>query len=247
MNETNQPFFILGAPRSGTTLLRDIMKSHDRLTSPEETFYFRWPYPFGSTEYVNTCHNNPTLRAHRKLDGMNEETFRQALSRASSRKDIMDFHGGFVAEKQGKPRWFDKTPQNVYGAIMIAGYYPDSKFICIRRHPLNVAASLIEGRQLKVPGIEGAIGYWVESAIIMLEFQKLYPDRLINVQYEDLTCSPEATVQTILTRLNERSEGLTFSWDTIHAEQNRYERVLTTDQIDQVLQGTAELRSLTGY
>ena len=47
----NTPFFILGCVRSGTTLLRDILRIHPRLESPEETHFFRWADPYASPRY----------------------------------------------------------------------------------------------------------------------------------------------------------------------------------------------------
>ena len=49
--QDNTPFFVLGCVRSGTTLLRDILRQHPRLESPEETHFFRWSDPYGSPRY----------------------------------------------------------------------------------------------------------------------------------------------------------------------------------------------------
>ncbi len=245
--EDNNPFFILGAPRSGTTLLRDILKSHDRLCSPEETFYFRWPFPYGTKEYRTTQLNNPTIRMHREMDGMEEAAFTEVLEKAASRKEIMDYHGAFVVEQTGKARWFDKTPQNVYGAFLMAAFYPDSKFICIWRHPLNVAASLMEGRQIKTDTIQGAVNYWMEAALIILQFQKLHADRLLTLRYEDLVESPEAVAGALLEDLGEEPRRADYAWGSVHAEKNLYEDALNQQQVDFVLAQTAEIRTLIGY
>ena len=55
---------------------------------------------------------------------------------------------GLFLEAQGvsSGRWFDKTPQNIYGLTLLSAVYPEAKFVCIVRHPLNVVASLKRGK-----------------------------------------------------------------------------------------------------
>ena len=247
MSTDNSPFFIVGAPRSGTTLLRDILRSHPRLVSPEETFYFRWPFPFGTREYRHTNLSNPTIKQHRAIDGLSEEAFLQALETHRSRRDVMDFHGAHVAARAGKPRWFDKTPQNVYGMFLLAGYYPESKFVCIWRNPLNVAASLFEGRQIKAHTIEGAINYWMEAALIVREFRGAHPDRLVSLRYEDLTAAPERTTRSLLDAIGEDPDVIDYPWSKVHAEANRFEHALTAEQIALLQETTGALAAEVGY
>ena len=66
----NDPFFILGAPRSGTTLLRDFLRLHPRLACPEETHIFRWGDPFGTHMYERHYKGSQLFRKHREMDGV---------------------------------------------------------------------------------------------------------------------------------------------------------------------------------
>ena len=55
------PFFILGCVRSGTTMLRNALRLHPNLASPEETHFYRWGEPFGSVALNRMLANNPVL------------------------------------------------------------------------------------------------------------------------------------------------------------------------------------------
>ncbi|MCB1617022.1 MAG: sulfotransferase, partial [Pseudomonadales bacterium] len=137
----NTPFFILGCVRSGTTMLRDILKEHPRLECPEETHFFRWADPYGSPRYERH-YLTQIFKDHRKLDKITNKKFHAMKDFSQNRKEISDGYGRAYLDAMNNPkgRWFDKTPQNIYGITMINYYYPTAKFIHIYRNPLNVVA-----------------------------------------------------------------------------------------------------------
>lgn len=191
-----KPFFIIGCVRSGTTLLRDVLRKHPNLASPEETHFFRWSEPFGTNAGLKPLLNNPVLKKHRELDGIAEEEFRRMAHKCVSRADLYRKYMRLYISKN-KPeatRWFDKTPQNVYGAAMIAAEFPGSKILHIVRNPLDVVSSLRIGIIVKVENLIGACNYWNESAEIISVLKRAYPKRVYEVKYEDFTRSllPEA-------------------------------------------------------
>ena len=51
MTKELQNFFIVGCVRSGTTLLRNILREHPKLACPEETHFFRWSWPFRTQRF----------------------------------------------------------------------------------------------------------------------------------------------------------------------------------------------------
>jgi len=155
-----KPFFIVGCVRSGTTLLRDVLRRHPNLASPEETHFFRWSDPFGTDMGLKPFLTNPVLKKHRELDGITENKFRAILKKSVPRADLCRKYMRTYIEKN-KPeatRWFDKTPQNVYGAAMIAAEFPGSKILHIVRNPLDVVSSLRIGKIVKVENLVGACG-----------------------------------------------------------------------------------------
>lgn len=245
----NAPFFILGSVRSGTTLLRNILRLHPRLECPEETHFFRWSYPLGTKRYENSYAGTKLFREHREMDGVEHFDFFVVLKEFDDRKAVMDWYGNEILRRNENPdgRWFDKTPQNVYGILLISEFYPDAKFIHIHRHPLNVVASVMKGVVMPESELRGAINYWVESMAIMNQYKKLAPDRLLEVEYESLVCSPREDIERILGFLGEDSSTFPYRRVKTHAEKNKYRKVLTLDQVDEVMARTEKYRELYGY
>lgn len=246
--QDNTPFFILGCVRSGTTMLRDLLRKHPRLECPEETHFFRWAEPFGSPTFINK-YRSKLLRKHRELDGVNEFDFFATLKFALSRKNLSDIYGNLYLEQKGcvDGRWFDKTPQNVYGALLLTASYPDAKFIHIYRNPLNVVASLMEGKVMPKHGLAGAVSYWNESMMILQEFKKLYPEKLLEIKYEDLTSDPMPHLSGMLEFLSEDSSLLEDLSHVTHPEKNKYKKKLTAEQIEVIIELTEPWFSQYGY
>ena len=107
-----KPFFIVGSPRSGTTILRNYIKSRTDLICPEETFYYRWTFPFGSNEYFNKL-NSPLQRKHREIDEIDENDFQDLVNKSSNRKELLLGHVGLMGCDDRKS-FFEKTPQHIY-------------------------------------------------------------------------------------------------------------------------------------
>lgn len=205
MNTNTKPFFIIGCVRSGTTLLRDVLRKHPNLASPEETHFYRWPDPFGTEAGSKPLLNNPVLKKHRELDGITEAEFLRLLQKCVSRADLYRKYMRLYIEKN-KPeatRWFDKTPQNIYGAAMIAAEFRGSKILHIVRNPIEVVSSLRIGKIVKVENLVGACNYWNESAEIMSVVKRAYPKRVYEVKYEDFTRSLLPEVEKILAFIGE--------------------------------------------
>lgn len=244
----NTPFFILGCVRSGTTMLRDLLREHPRLECPEETHFFRWAEPYGSPNYV-AKYRQKLLQKHRQLDGINEFDFYVGMNLTKNRRELSDIYARRYLEvmKNEKGRWFDKTPQNVYGVLMISAYYPEAKFIHIYRNPLNVVTSLLEGKVMPKHGLVGGISYWNESMLILNEFKKLYPDRLLEVRYETLTANPMPELRKILEFVGEDPAQLADLSHLTHPEKNKYKKLLNEEDITIIRDMTEPFFSRYGY
>ncbi len=249
MSEGNAPFFLVGCVRSGTTLLRDLLRQHPRLESPEETHFFRWADPFGTDRYRRMYKNSDLMKRHRQMDGIEDFDFNYMLNHAQSRRQMMEQYGAALLQARGNPdgRWFDKTPQNVYGVLMISAAWPEARFVHIHRHPLNVVASLMEGAVMPVHSLNGAINYWTEALGILQQFRQVAGDRLLEISYEALTAEPAAALSQLLAFLGEDSGLLEAEFEGVHPEQNKYLEKLDDQQVREVLDRTAAERALYGY
>jgi hypothetical protein len=247
----NTPFFVLGCVRSGTTLLRDILRLHPRLESPEETHFFRWADPYGSPRYERNYVGVKLFKNHQEIDGVGEVEFNTSRILARNRKDISDFYGKYFLQARGNidGRWFDKTPQNVYGILLLGYMYPTAKFVHIYRSPLNVVSSLKEGRVMAKHEVKGGINYWLESMIMLNEYKKMPggKDRILEVKYEDLVSSPKPEVARILEFINEDPRSIDYDKISTHKEKDKYKKILTEVEISYVKQLCEPFYTQYGY
>ena len=229
----DKPFFLLGCPRSGTTLLRDVLRRHGRLVCPEETHFFRWPFPFGADQFNDLVINDPTLQQHRAMDGVATRQFLDLLADSASRDELQNNYVKLYSRARGgvHRHWFDKTPQHVYGMLLLSGMYPESKFIHVHRHPLNVVASLKTGLVMPKHSVLAGINMWLEAVTIVQEYEQAWPDRLLNVSYERFTENPREELEQILEFIEEPWEEQLLDGPKIHAEQNKYVDELTEEEV----------------
>lgn len=245
----NAPFFILGCVRSGTTMLRNFLRLHPRLECPEETHFYRWADPFGSPRYEKNYITMRIFENHRKLDGVSNRDFQESQLHASDRREMSEAYGRLYLESVGNiaGRWFDKTPQNVYGLPLISHQFQDSKFVHIHRHPLNVVASLVEGRVMAKHSVKGAMNYWMESMILINEYKKSNKHRVYELSYEEISTNPEVELMRLCEFLEEDFSLINKKNIHTRPEQNKFSKILSPDEIKQVLCFCKEFMTCYGY
>jgi len=212
-------------------MLRNILRLHPNLASPEETHFFRWSDPFGSPGYRHVVTKNPVLRRHRELDGISEAEFETMLNDSTSRADLCTRYIQRFAEvrKPTAKRWFDKSPQNAYGAAMLAGEFPRGKFLHIVRNPVNVVASLRIGKVMKMDDLVGACSYWNEAIENLALLQRAYPKRVLTLNYEAFTASPLDGIRDVLAFLGEPFDAAHFA-DVVTKEVRHEDAGILTDE-----------------
>ena len=243
------PFFVLGCVRSGTTMLRQILERHPALVCPEETHLFRWPHPFGTPDYRNAVLGNATLRRHRELDGISEDEFAAMLDRAPTRRALTEaYMAAYRARRKPEAaRWFEKSPQNVYGLQTIHGLFPEARFLHIVRHPLEVAASLKLGKIVKVASPVGAANYWLEAVLALARLRESVPGRVWQVRYEDFTAAPLAHLRALFAFLAEPFDEAPFAGLALDAKSHAGQGVLTAGEIARIWEICGETASGLGY
>lgn len=240
---------MLGCVRSGTTMLRDALRMHPHLASPEETHFFRWGEPYGTEAMSRALSNNPVLKKHREIDGITEAEFAELLKQCSSRAELYARYMALYVKrkKPGATRWFDKTPQNVYGALLAAASMPRSKFVHIVREPLNVVASLRIGRIVKVENLTGACNYWNEAVQIVGGLKRAYPARVYELRYEDFVAQPGEQLKLLLDFIGEPFDPKWFSALSTRQVDHQDEGVLSADEQAVVRRLCASGRRRYGY
>lgn len=245
----NSPLFIVGCVRSGTTLVRDLLRRQPDIICPEETHYFRYGEPFRTSASINTHLKSATLKKHREIDGIPEDKFQKMLDLAQTRGELLRLHVNYMAKARGMERfrWFDKTPQNVYGIPLIHDEFPDARFLHLVRNPLNVVASLKLGKVIKVTDIHGACNYWLEAVTIIQKFKPKLGDLLMEMRYEDVTKSPAASMQKILKFSGIGDAFNLYNDADAHAERNQYCDVLTSEEQQVVRHRCGDVAQRYGY
>src|SRR3954451_14421912 len=125
-----QPNFIVGSMRSGSTLFRLILDAHPRISVSEETGFMG---ALAATRTIPAWHHGEGW--FRRL-GWTDEEFDARLREFYS--GLFDRH----ALAQGKQRWGEKTPFHSRHIPQMATVFPDSVFVAIVRHPGAVVHSV---------------------------------------------------------------------------------------------------------
>ena len=187
-NPDPSPIFILGLPRSGSTLLEQILATHTDVEGTSEL-----PYVGRLATSLNL--NRP--------DGVN---YPEAL-RELGPEHLAAMGRDYLARarmhrRSGASRFIDKMPNNFPNVGLIALTLPNAKIIDARRHPLD--ACLSNYRQLFAKGQNFTydlteIGeYYLEYQRMMDHWHEVLPGRVLTVQYEDVVADFEPQVRRLL-------------------------------------------------
>jgi hypothetical protein len=188
VESTGGPVFIVGSMGSGSTLLRLMLDSHERIAIPEETGFMRlvavnrWipKWYHGKDWYI-------------RLD-LTAEDYDAAMA---------GFFGGLFAryaEGRGKPRWGDKTPMNVWHLAEIARLFPDAAIVGIVRHPIATTESLMKRFHY---GYQRAVRHWERQNRRLTADAVDLADRFVLLRYEDLVTRPAEAMADLLDWLGE--------------------------------------------
>lgn len=182
------PIFILGLPRSGSTLLEQVLASHSAVEGTAELPYVgRLATSLGRGGRGGAAYPEVVagLRPERLAALGAEYLARSRMHRRSA-----------------APRFVDKMPNNFPNAGLIALMLPNAKIIDARRHPLDACLSC--WRQLFAKGQNFTydlteIGeYWLQYQRMMDHWASVLPGRLLTVQYEEVVRDFEPQVRRLL-------------------------------------------------
>lgn len=200
--ERQQPVFIVGCYRSGTTLLSSILSAHSEAYIPEETRYL--PYILERLDDYGDLRVDANLTLmindiNRFLVSQDWETIPDAAKviGALSERTFQEVIRCIAVYNADKPVrvWGDNTPFYVSCALLIASLLPDARFVNMVRDGRDVAASAIKlnmggGFNPTALALE-----WNERVFDGMVAQKvLGPERVITVRYEDLVSDTRSEI-----------------------------------------------------
>ncbi len=219
LGKSTAPIFVVGHPRSGTTLLRLILNAHSRIVIPPEahvvSFLRRCESKFGPL--VNEANRRrivERLVAKRRMQewGLDPEAMYSRCMEAEPQTPGGLFAAlmSLWAEKEHKPRWGEKTPGTYRFLSDVNGWFPDCQVIHIVRDGRDVAVSCLTPpfADLYDKGnvYEVAVRWRHAIHCCRRARRTLGPSRFLEIRYEDLTTDPEGVVRKLCAFLGEAFE-----------------------------------------
>ena len=185
----NDPIFILGLPRSGSTLIEQILASHSQID--------------GTLELPNILSMAHGLRGHDRLS--NEGKYPSVLKSLTKdqRKEMgLEYINDTFIHRDKAPRFTDKMPNNFRHIGLIHLILPNAKIIDARRYPLDCCFSIY--KQLFAQGQEFSYGleeignYYRNYIDLMDHWNRVLPGKILKVNNEDIINDLEGQVKRII-------------------------------------------------
>lgn len=202
---TCSPIFIVGCPRSGTHLLRNMLRSHPNLSFTGESHFIPKFYKaFGDPKSQKEAER----LASRILNLQWIQPWNLSLDPASFAHDrsytqvVRRIFEAWV-QKENKSRWGDKTPQYVTEMPVLLELFPDCKFIHIIRDGRDVALSWL-ALSFGPRNIFTAARQWQYFVSTGQRVGRSLPaETYFEIRYEKLLAQPGAVMDSICSFINE--------------------------------------------
>ena len=216
---TDAPIFIVGVPRSGTSLVEQILASHSGVGALGENPWCGLAAT-GLPELVGTPSPYPGAQGELSPDTTT------ALAR------------GYLKQigwpRVGATRFTDKAPGNFLFLPLIAQMFPEARIVHVRRHPLDTIISCFfthfgKGRCPFSYDLGDLASVYRDYLAIMEHWREVLPLRMLEVEYEELVTEPERGVRELLA-----FAGL--EWEPACLEFHRSENAVYTASRHQVRQ-----------
>jgi hypothetical protein len=191
--------FIVGSPRSGTTLLRAMFDSHSELAIPPESYFIVSLYrQLGDRQPLDRDAFLTELEPHERfrLWGVTGDEVAAAFDRDSpvTFADAIRSVYQLYAQRHGKSRYGDKTPQYSINVPLLAELFPEARFIHIIRDGRDVTLSLVDVRMGQGHVRQAALLWRARVHAARHAGAMLGPDRYREVRYEDLIDDAEGVL-----------------------------------------------------
>ncbi|MBE9169013.1 sulfotransferase [Pleurocapsales cyanobacterium LEGE 06147] len=208
---TNDPIFIFGSARSGTSLLSRIVGAHPRIAIPFESHLYNTFYPWLK------FYGDLSLAKNRERlvdDILSTEVMQDWMPRPERQQileaiECFDFHGVVAAlmntwtHAQGKQRWGEKTPWHVFYWSEILEAFPNAKIIHIVRDGRDAALSWQQAR-FGPKHMYLLARRWVHYLDVIEQVRTAVDSTaFFELRYEDLLANPETVARQICHFLGE--------------------------------------------
>ncbi|HXA35850.1 MAG TPA: sulfotransferase [Steroidobacteraceae bacterium] len=183
----DSPIFIVGLPRSGSTLIEQIIASHSRVE--------------GTMELPNI------LNYVRELEHLDSQADAYPESLRSAPRVVLEALGRrYLAEtrplRTGRARFIDKLPNNFSHIGLIHAILPNATIVDVRRHPMDACFSCFKqyfasGQSFSYD-LSGLGRYYRQYLAVMDHWDAVLPGKVLHLSYEDLIRAPEKVIRRLL-------------------------------------------------
>lgn len=215
-----KPIIMIGAERSGTTLVMAMIGCHPRIAVPEVVWYYSRFRPYLHTYGDLGNNDNFYTLADEMVHGLktpywgmnvNPRTIRDEIVGMARERSFAGLYCAmfeYYAKTQGnKPRWGEKTPYNLFFVGSILEDFPNAQFIYITRDGRDASVDYMKS-SFGPTNIFCAAEIWAmcQNAVTPWR-EKLTPHgQWMDVKYERLVREPIAVLQEICSFLGEEFE-----------------------------------------
>jgi len=212
------PIFIVGMPRSGSTLIEQILCSHPDVDACGETHLFLW---------------NLKDWARRNTPGLEVPDCAQRMSREDFAALGREYVGGIRETYTDAAFFVDKQLENVLFVGFLALAIPNARFVHSVRHPLDTCLSCYQQAFSTVPyanDLDNLAIKYRNKTRLMDHWKSLLGDRIHTVAYENMVSDTAAQARALL-------EFCGLPWDDGVLEFHRTQRAVRTASVYQVRRG----------
>ena len=222
-NNIISPVFLMGFPRSGTTLLDSILRSHSCIEVLEEK-----PFISKIRDKFFKSHNN-LINSLEKLDSQ------QILSIQTEYLDLLNIENDFLLSDK---IIIDKFPLNIIEIGFIKRIFPSSKFIISLRHPCDVILSCftsnfkINEGMANFYDLESSAILYNEVFFLFQQYRNIFDIDYFMIKYEDVIKDFKPTINNLLNFLDLKWEDNLTDFNNTALNRNR----INTPSYSQVIQ-----------
>lgn len=187
VTETLSPIFIVGLPRTGSTLVETILSSHSKVISAGEIQSM--PIEFRRLSQTNSGDilNEEVINSSKKIN------FSELASRYQSEVERFDY--------QGK-KLIDKLPYNYLYIGAIKKAFPNAKIIHVQRHVLDTCLSNYKQHYADAYpfsyDLKDIAKYYIQYKRLMKHWESIMPDQILDLNYEELVVDKENQIARLL-------------------------------------------------
>jgi len=200
----DSPIFIVGMPRTGTTLVERIVSKGEGIRSAEETYDFTMAF----SDVIN------------RFIAANPDRHLSPLSAAleADYGDIADRYQSNMRGMFGKAtRYMDKTPFNFLYCGLIKKAFPKARILHLTRDPMDTCYAVFKTLFARAYyfsyDLQELVDYYIAYRQLMNHWHQLMPGAILDVRYEELVSNPLDTSRQIADYV-----GLTWSSELIEVQ-----------------------------